>query len=159
MLKRYLGPPESVHRHSFILPIGLMHLSDSIAHTFPGNCSPASNISVSVITVSYSKWTKFHTFGNINSTPFFHKSFKSCFSTSLGLKKMGTKTFTFLKSLSDAEDLYFICLKTFSFPFLLGSILALYIHRRLTGLLTIMEPWFTFRTSYGPFAMWYLLHF
>ena len=61
----------------------MKHASDNIVHMFPSNCSPASNSSASVITASNSKWTKCHSSGYINSTPFGDNSFKSCLSVYL----------------------------------------------------------------------------
>ena len=50
----YFAPPGSVHRDVFTPSIGPKHPSDTIVHKSPGNCSPASNISASVSTASYS---------------------------------------------------------------------------------------------------------
>ena len=106
VLKRWFAPPGYVHRYLFTPPISLKYPSDNIVHMSPGNCSPAS-----VIKASYSKWMKCHTPGYINYTPFDHKSFRSCLLTSQELKTfqwLGQKMFTYLISLSDAQELYFI---------------------------------------------------
>ena len=51
----WFAPPVYVHRDLFTPPIGVKHPSDNIIHAHPGNCSPASNSSGSVMTASYSK--------------------------------------------------------------------------------------------------------
>ena len=92
----------------------MKHPSDNIVHASPGNCSPVSNSSTSVITYSYSKWMKCDTSGYINFTSFCHKSFKS-FLISQELRTfrwLGWKPCTHLESLSHAEELYFICFNT-----------------------------------------------
>ena len=70
------------------------------------------NSSASVITASYSKWTKYHSSGYINPTPFGNKSFKSCLNKSRAEEApvIGMKNVYSLKSLSDAEELYSVCL-------------------------------------------------
>ena len=69
VLKRCFAPLGSAHTDLFTTPIYVKYPNDNIFHTSPGNCSPASNSSVSVITVSYWRLTKCHTFGYINSMP------------------------------------------------------------------------------------------
>ena len=73
VIKRCFALPGSIHRDLFRPTMGMKHPSDNIVHTSPGNCSPASNSSASVITPSYSKSTKCHTSSYINSTPFGQK--------------------------------------------------------------------------------------
>ena len=55
VLMRYFEPPGSLHTDLLTPAIAVKHLSDNIVHTSPGNCSPASNSSASVMTGSYSK--------------------------------------------------------------------------------------------------------
>ena len=50
--KKVFASPGSVHKDPFIPPIGVKQQSDNIVCTSPGKCSPASNSSASVITVS-----------------------------------------------------------------------------------------------------------
>ena len=69
-------PPGSVYTDVFTLPIGVKHPSDNRVHTYPSNFSPPSNSLTSVITVFFSKCTKCHSSGYMNSTAFGHKSFK-----------------------------------------------------------------------------------
>ena len=88
------------------------------------NSSIGTNSSGSVITASYSKWTKCHTSGYINSTAFGHKSLKSFLSTSQKLMQfwwLGQKNVYSFKSLSDAEELYFMFKEHLAFlPFISG---------------------------------------
>ena len=51
VLKRCFAPPGSIHRDLFTPARCVKHSSDNIIQTFPGNCSPASNSSASVITI------------------------------------------------------------------------------------------------------------
>ena len=101
VLKRCFASPGSAHRDLFKPPIGVKHQSDNTVHISPGYHSLASNSSACVITPSYSEWTKCHSSGYINSTPFGHKSYKSCLPTSQQLKnlqRLGRKTSNGLKA-------------------------------------------------------------
>ena len=65
----------------------MKHQSRSIVYTSPGNCSPVSNSSASIITASCSKWTKCHCSGYANSTPSGQKSSKSFLRTNWELER------------------------------------------------------------------------
>ena len=70
--------------------------------------------SASVIIASFSKWTNCHSSGYINSTPFGQKSFKSCIPTRAEeVPVIGRKNIYLFKSLSDAEELYFLLINAF----------------------------------------------
>ena len=82
-----------------------------------GNCSPVSTSSASVITASYSKWTKCHSSGYINSTALGQKIIKILFlnkSRAEEVSGIGTKKVGSIKSLPDAEELY---ISYFNIPF------------------------------------------
>ena len=100
VLKRGFTSQESVHRDPFTPVTGVKHPSDTIFHA-SGICSPASNSSAGVITFVYSKYTKCHSSGHINSNPFFINHSISCLSTSQELKRikqLGWKLVNHLKA-------------------------------------------------------------
>ena len=113
--KRYFTPSASNHTDLITPPIGVRYPVDSVVHASPGNCSPAYNSSASVIIASCSKCMKCHTSGYINLYSLWSQvihilSFNK--SRAEEVPVIGMKTFTLLRSLPEAEELYFICFDT-----------------------------------------------
>ena len=108
VLKRYFAPQQAVHGDLFIHPIDLKHQNDGIVHIPPGNCSLASNCS---ITTSYLKWIKGHIFGYIKSTPFAQKIIQILSLYESAAEKVtvtGMINVCSFITLSDAEEVYFV---------------------------------------------------